>query len=110
MIKKTILIMFLSLGMYGTIHAEEPVYFADANLKAVVELHLGKTNPTPTDMLALTDQLYANHNSIASLIGIEYATNLQKLFLHNNQITDISPLSGLTNLRGCICMLIKIRK
>ena len=35
--------------------AEEPVYFADASLKAAVEEALGVTNPTPTDMLRLTD-------------------------------------------------------
>ncbi|MCK4815710.1 leucine-rich repeat domain-containing protein [bacterium] len=36
--------------------------------------------------------------SINSLSGIEYCVNLVALYLHDNQITDISALSGLTNL------------
>ena len=42
---------------------EEPVYFADANLKAAVEDALGVTNPTPVDMLELTD-LHADRRDI----------------------------------------------
>jgi hypothetical protein len=98
-----------------------PVYFADANLKAAVEAALGKTDPTPTDMLTLTS-LSATACGISDLTGIEYATNVTSLsFLHNqitnlsplstltklssldlneNQISDLSPLSGLTNLAG----------
>lgn len=82
-----------------TVHAEEPVYFADANLKAQVEATLGKMNPTPTDMLELTS---LNVYRIASLTGLEHAANLQTLSVpgtDNTEISDLSPLSGLTNLR-----------
>ncbi|MFH1884703.1 MAG: leucine-rich repeat domain-containing protein [Planctomycetota bacterium] len=104
----------------ATLRAEDPVYFADANLKAVVEEALGITEPTPTDMLALS-YLGAYNRRIVNLTGLEYATNLEKLDfiytwlidisalsgltnlitleLNGNQITDISALSGLTNLR-----------
>ena len=77
----------------------EPVYFADANLKAAVEAKLGISNPTSTDMLSLTvlDNWYG---PITDLTGLEYATNLMDLVLYNNQISDISALSGLTNLKG----------
>lgn len=78
--------------------AEEPVYFADANLKAVVEETLDIINPTPTDMLSLTS-LEAYNKEIIDLTGLEYATNLQTLGLHQNQISDISLLSTLTNLQ-----------
>jgi len=77
--------------------AEDPVYFADANLKAAVEQALGISDPTPTDMLALTE-LTATYKAIANLTGIEYATNLTDLNLRGNQIKNLSPLSGLTNL------------
>ena len=73
------------------------VYFADANLKACVEAGLGITDPTPTDMLALTE-LYCSDRGIADLNGLEYATNLTSLGLKYNQISDISALSGLTNV------------
>jgi len=89
--------IILSVLMIACAIAEEPVYFADANLKTAVEEKLGKTNPTPTDMLALKD-LLAYGKGIADLTGIEYATNLQELNLYGNQISDLSPLSGLTGL------------
>ena len=76
---------------------EEPVYFADANLKAAVEDALGVTNPTPVDMLELTD-LHADRRDITDLTGLEYAKNLKLIFFYNNQINDISPLAGLTKL------------
>ena len=85
------------LGLSPLAMAEDPVYFADANLKAAVEDKLGITDPTPTDMLLLT-HLNANYSEIVDLTGIEYATNLTGLYLSDNQISDISPLSGLTNL------------
>ena len=78
--------------------AEDPVYFADANLKAAVEIALGKSNPTPTDMLLLTS-LTARQCGIAELTGIEYAMNLTHLDLSGNfGINNISALAGLTNL------------
>ncbi|MCP4641136.1 MAG: hypothetical protein GY851_11915 [bacterium] len=43
-----------SLVLSGAACAEDPVYFADAKLKALVETKLGVTDPTPTDMLDLT--------------------------------------------------------
>ena len=85
------------LGLSQLAIAQDPVYFADANLKAAVESELGITDPTPTDMLLLTS-LVAFGRLIVDLTGIEYAMNLTSLFLLNNQIKDISPLSGLTNL------------
>ena len=91
------LIVVLLTTMPGLALAEEPVYFADANLKACVEAHLGIHNPTPTDMLGLTS-LRCSFRGIAELTGLEYATNLTELYLRNNQISDISALSGLTNL------------
>ena len=78
---------------------EEPVYFADAQLKLVVEQTLGVLNPTPSDMLRLTTDLGDDNHNIASLVGIEYATNLREVNFPHNLITDLSPLSGLTNLR-----------
>jgi internalin A len=84
-------------GMVDTSLAEEPVYFADTNLKAAVEEALNITNPTPTDMLALTE-LVAEEKNINNLSGIENAANMQYLNLNKNDIFDINVLSVLTNL------------
>jgi parallel beta-helix repeat protein len=83
--------------------AEDPVYFADVNLKVRVEKGLGKSDPTPTDMLKLTS-LTAIQRHISSLTGLEYAKNLTETNLEGNTITDLSPLSGLQKLRALTIM------
>jgi hypothetical protein len=96
-ITKVPLLFVLSLFLPDVLCAEDPVHFADAHLKAAVESKLWVSDPTPTDMLALTS-LEAGSLGIADLTGLEYATNLRTLWLRLNYITDISPLSGLTEL------------
>ena len=73
--------------------------FWDAQLKACVEAHLDVTDPTPTDMLALTELACAGSN-IFDLTGLEYAVNLMHLDLSDNRITDISALQALTLLKS----------
>jgi beta-lactam-binding protein with PASTA domain len=74
-----------------------PVYFEDAHLKAAVEAALGITDPTPTDMLNLTT-LNTWGSGITSLVGLEYATNLESLAMVYESISSITPLAGLTKL------------
>jgi Leucine-rich repeat (LRR) protein/subtilisin family serine protease len=74
-----------------------PVYFPDPKLKAAVEIALGISNPTPTDMLLL-ELLYAS-GGIVDITGLEYAKNIRFLYLGNNEIKDISAISGLTKLQ-----------
>lgn len=95
--KTAYLLMVLIAAITSRAFSEEPVHFADANLKAAVEARLGILDPTPTDMLAL-GFLGANFSGIADLTGIEYATNLTRLILDHNPISDISALSGLMDL------------
>jgi hypothetical protein len=83
--------------------AEEPVPFADPRLKAVVEATLWISDPAPADMLNLTSLTcigeHPKDDAIESLVGLEYATNLQSLTLSSHRIGSISPLSKLTRLR-----------
>ncbi len=104
----------INVGAYGgTAEASKswsdaPVHFPDANLKAAVEQELWISDPTPGDMLGLTQMmqpnLYTRDNAIASLAGLEYAVNLQELNLRYHNINDISALSGLTNLHTVILL------
>ena len=84
---------------------EQIVDIPDANLRAVIADSLGKSSGatiTQADMLTLTTLLAPNAN-ISDLTGLEYATNLTSLNLYFNQrISDISALSGLSNLRTLI--------
>jgi uncharacterized repeat protein (TIGR02543 family) len=81
--------------------AEDPVHFADPLLQAAVEAELWIVDPTPSDMLAMTSlssQGGTHDSRITDLTGLEYATNLTRLWLPHNDICDLTPLSGLTNL------------
>ncbi|UCF15087.1 MAG: leucine-rich repeat domain-containing protein [Phycisphaerales bacterium] len=103
-------LMSIALCLFGTAAGQEPVSFADPRLKASVEENLGVVDPTPTDMLRLT-QLYAAGKGIENLVGLEHALNLTHLnagefydssvwppVQHKNRIADVSPLAGLTRL------------
>ena len=69
----------------------------DANLRQVILDRLGKTTISVNDMLEIST-LDGSSKEIASLSGLEYATNLENLNLSGNSISDISPLAGLTKL------------
>jgi hypothetical protein len=88
----------VTLSLLRCVQAEEPVHFADEHLKTAVEEALWFSDPTPTDMLGLTS-LNVTERGIVDLAGLEYATNLQMLWIRWNDITDLSPLAGLVNLQ-----------
>ncbi|GAI76684.1 unnamed protein product, partial [marine sediment metagenome] len=92
------LIVVLTMAMPALALSEEPVYFANTNLKAAVEKALGVSEPNATDMLGLTE-LNASSKDIVELAGLEYATNLIHLKLYSNRISDILVLSNLKNLK-----------
>ncbi|MGB2807017.1 MAG: leucine-rich repeat domain-containing protein [Sedimentisphaerales bacterium] len=89
----------------GIVEGEENVHFASSKLEKIICKKLGVEPPVnKTKMLELT-YLVVRHEGeestgIDNLAGIEYATNLKKLFLYDNPIRDLSPLSKLTNLEG----------
>jgi Leucine-rich repeat (LRR) protein len=96
--KRILLVAMLSCLGFNSAWAEQPVYFADPNLKAVVEETLAIPDPTPTDMLGLTS-LNAADQGIKDITGLQYAKNLQSLWIRWNRIGGLSPLSGLINLQ-----------
>ncbi len=83
------------------------VTIPDARLRAVIADNLGKASGapiTPAEMASLT-RIDAPNKGIRSLTGLEQAINLQWLDLglgrassNSNAISDLSPLSNLTNL------------
>lgn len=87
------------------------IRIADANLHAVIADSLGKASGeaiTVAEMATLT-RLEAPNEDIGDVTGLEHATNLTWLDLgyvmvgnfdvvNSNAISDLSPLSGLTNL------------
>ena len=86
-------IILLGVVLFNTAMAgAQPVHFADANLKQAVEQALGISDPTVDDMFALT-YLDAHNKGIDNLTGLEDAVNLTVLYLWDNQLSSISPLS-----------------
>ena len=75
------------------------VHFPDPNLEAAVREALNKpTGDITTEDMATLTSLDAKGRGIVDLSGLEYAVNLHKLILVDNQISDISPLAGLIKL------------
>lgn len=76
---------------------DDYVYFSDDNLAAVVRQSLGLATdaPVPADALAGKTYLYAGAAQIERLDGLQYATGLTTLELHQNELRDISLLQTL---------------
>ena len=76
------------------------VTIPDANLRAAIEVALGKASGTPIteDEMETLTSLEMQDAGISDLTGLEFATNLTTLALWDNNITDISVLAGLTKL------------
>ncbi len=80
------------------------VVFPDPNLEAAIRAAINKPyGPIYVADLEQIERLEANESDIKDITGLEYCTNLQTLYLGRylgrNQITDVSPLAGLTNLQ-----------
>ncbi len=75
------------------------VHIPDFNLRAIIRRTLEIDAPAITreDMLRLT-RLEAERQNIANLTGLEHATSLTLLLLHDNAISDLRPLSPLVKL------------
>ena len=78
------------------------VYIPDPNLRAAIAETLNKAPNDPItdeDMKQLT-QLRADGRGIQNLTGLEYATNLERIELRRNAISDVTPLRGLIRLNN----------
>lgn len=104
----TLLFMLLVLGVawIGCTKRTPPVQtvnIPDANLRSAIERDLNKPAGaaiTNAKMATLT-RLEGARANIRDLTGPEFAINhLTELHLRNNQLSDLSPLGGLTNLEA----------
>ncbi len=89
----------LLLPRFVCAQQDEPqvVNVPDPNLAAVIRVKLGVGTITTHNLLKLTT-LWAEGYEIEDLTGLEYAQNLNNLFLSDNNISDISPLAELTQM------------
>ncbi len=76
------------------------IHIPDTNLRAAIAEELGKSPNAPItveDMQRL-DRLRGRDKGIQDLTRLEFATNLEDLDISDNEISDLSPIAGLTNL------------
>ena len=75
-------------------------WMPDPALRAAVRGELGLLPDLPLrkEKMLRLDYLYAHNNGIMDITGLEFATNLRGLDLRQNPITDLRPLSNLTQL------------
>ncbi len=89
----------LMLGVATYVHPS-PVHIPDLNLRAAIAEALNVVHDAPItqeDMNRLT-HLDIRKQSITTLAGLEFATNLDFLLISDTPITDLSPIAGLTQL------------
>jgi hypothetical protein len=77
------------------------VVIPDPNLEFQVRVWIQKSTGdiTEADMLRLVELPYGHEKDIATLEGLQYASNLEILLVNLNRISDLSPLAGLTRLK-----------
>ena len=98
MIRKYWLIAIaLWLFIVSVAHAD---WMPDEKLRQVVRNTLGIPLDTPirTDNMLRLNLLDGNNKGIRSIEGLQYAKNLEVLYLEVNSISDVTPLSNLTRL------------
>ena len=75
-----------------TLNKEETAPITKQEMESLTELN--------TQDIPLIDSTVKTHtHGISDLTGLEYAVNLEKLYLQMNEITDLTPISGLTKLK-----------
>jgi hypothetical protein len=86
------------------------VFIPDPNLERLVRLEIQKSTGTITeaDMLRLVEINYGNEKGITSLEGLQYAKNLEVAAINHNQISDLTPLAGLTKLNWLVLTMNRI--
>ena len=91
----------LEEGTEYTLLPPSEVDIPDSNLRAVIVEVLGKedaTAPITLEEMATLTILRASDRNIKDLTGIDFAVNLEELWISDNPISDLSPLTGLKNL------------
>ena len=99
MMKRIFSLCLIFLLLCGIVRSQE-FWMPDANLRRAVNEALGAPadSPfTPTDLLKL-HRLDPYRLGVKSLKGLEHAKNLTWFSFAENDVTDLSPLAGLTKL------------
>ena len=75
------------------------IHIPDVNLRLLIEETLGTKAIRPSALETLTS-LKASNRGILNLAGLEFAVNLEELWISKNPVSDLSPLAACLNLIG----------
>ena len=80
--------------------SSEPSVVRDPHLAAAIRaaLDLPAAAPLSLEAMQLLTELTARELEINDLTGLQHATNLKRLFLSGNSLSDVRPIANLTNL------------
>ena len=96
------LVSVMGMFVYNAfVYAEDAEeWMPDAALRAAVreKLQLPTAAPLTKEKMQELMALVANDRGIVDITGLEFATHLRKLYIGKNPITDLHPLSNLTQL------------
>ena len=89
-----------TISSTSTTAVNNTVLIPDKNLEKAIREALGKPEGTiaKADMATIVN-IVAKRQEIENLGGLEYCVNMESLAVPFNNISDISPLSSLTNLK-----------
>ncbi|WP_442600976.1 stalk domain-containing protein [Paenibacillus sp. KN14-4R] len=84
--------------------AEKAPLIIDKQLEKVIRKQIYKPTGTlvKADMLKLKVLQVPQNQSVLSLEGLQYATNLRALIIEGNQITSLDPIAKLTKLNSVV--------
>lgn len=77
---------------------EGNVEFVNAEQEAIVAglLGLPEGSKVAGDLFASADLFFGNAGGLTSLVGFECATGIQHIYIHDNEIVDVSPIAEIT--------------
>ena len=101
---KRIVILLSFLLAFQISTQAQTVHIPDPNLRVAIHeaLKLPARAPITQEDMKRLERLSAYHSNIIDLSGLEIATQLENLSLGGNPISDLRPLTGLTNIRRLI--------
>ncbi len=71
------------------------ITFEDENLESALREYLGYDGEWTESYLASIDSIVLNDNDISNLTGLEFMWNVKKIWITNNNISDLSAISNL---------------
>ena len=95
-------ILMLSSGLPVDAGPTDAVTIPDANLLAAIKTKLNKMTGdtiTEADMNGMTGTISVLNANITDITGLEHATGITSMDFSGNRITDLSPLTNLTQLQ-----------